>query len=153
MYPALQIANKLIEKGVEDQKLLTHLKLQKAIYLAQGFYLAKTGNPLINEFFEAWRLGPVVRVVYDQYKDFGGQPIDRLTPIISDSDIKDNSMANWSLTSAWNIAKSMNALTLSNWTHATNSPWDNTIKSSEKYIQNSELEQYFQKIFQLDKVV
>jgi hypothetical protein len=29
MYPALQIANKIIEKGVEDQQLLTHLNCKK----------------------------------------------------------------------------------------------------------------------------
>lgn len=152
MYPALQIANKLIEKGVDEQNLLTHLKLQKAIYLAQGFYLAKTGQPLINEFFEAWKLGPVVRSVYHEYKDFGGKQIDRLTPGVALGNIEANELAKSSIDNAWHIAKSLDAITLSNWTHAENSPWDNAVKSSSVYISNSELEQYFQKIFKVEKV-
>jgi uncharacterized phage-associated protein len=127
--------------------------LQKAIYLAHGFYLAKTGNPLINEFFEAWRLGPVVRSVYDKYKDFGSQPIDRLTPGVAIGDIEHDEIAKYSTDNAWRIAKSVDAITLSNWTHAANSPWEKTIKSSGVYISNAELEKYFQEVFKVEKIV
>lgn len=148
-FPALLIANKLITRGIDDQNQLTHLKLQKALYLAQGFYLARTSDPLIFEHFEAWRLGPVVRVVYNEYKDFGGQDINRLTPVSFPIEVNSDENAKWALTSAWNIAKSMGALTLSNWTHANDSPWDKTIKSSNDFIDNDELKEYFKKIFKL----
>lgn len=51
----------------------THLKLQKLLYYMQGFCLAKTGSPLFMENIEAWKLGPVVREVWYECKDFGAE--------------------------------------------------------------------------------
>ena len=39
---------------------ITHLKLQKLLYYAQGVCLAITGNTLFNEEIQAWQHGPVV---------------------------------------------------------------------------------------------
>jgi len=54
---------------------ITHLKLQKLLYYAQGFSLALYGESLFEEPIEAWEHGPVIRVLYDQYKGLGANPI------------------------------------------------------------------------------
>lgn len=55
---------------------LTHLKLQKLVYYVQAWYLALYEEPLFNDRFEAWIHGPVVRVLYDKFKDYSWLPID-----------------------------------------------------------------------------
>jgi uncharacterized phage-associated protein len=50
---------------------ITHLKLQKLVYYAQGWNLAINGKPLFYEDIRAWDHGPVVRELYDEYKKFG----------------------------------------------------------------------------------
>lgn len=61
----------------EVYEKLTHLKLQKLIYFAQGMYLAFTRNSLFEENIEAWEHGPVVRTVYDKFKTYKKLDIDK----------------------------------------------------------------------------
>ena len=61
---------------------VTPLKLQKLLYYCQGYALALTGKPLFPEPIEAWKYGPVVACVYQEYKDFkdGRIPYEYITP-------------------------------------------------------------------------
>jgi uncharacterized phage-associated protein len=57
---------------------MTHLKLQKLLYYAQGFHLAMHGGePLFDEPIEAWDHGPVVPQIYQTFKDYANNPIAR----------------------------------------------------------------------------
>lgn len=49
----------------------THLKLQKLTYLCFAEYLEKTGKTLFRDKIYAFKLGPVVETVYDEFKDHG----------------------------------------------------------------------------------
>lgn len=51
---------------------MNHKKLQKLCYYAQAWYLALTGTPLMNTWFEAWAHGPVSPILWHIYKDWGG---------------------------------------------------------------------------------
>lgn len=51
-----------------DSENLTHLKLQKLLYYAQGVHLAFTGDELFIDDLLAWEHGPVAPRVYDKYK-------------------------------------------------------------------------------------
>lgn len=67
--------------AVQDEgagERITHLKLQKLLFYAQGYHLALYGEPLFNEPVEAWDHGPVVRPVWDTYRDHGRDPIPML---------------------------------------------------------------------------
>lgn len=55
---------------------ITPLKMQKVLYYAQGYYLAKNKQALFPEDFEAWAHGPVNPKVYDAYKKYGYNIID-----------------------------------------------------------------------------
>ena len=54
---------------------LTHLKLQKLLYYAQGFHLAIFGRRLFPEIIQAWTHGPVVPTAFDIFSKHGGSPI------------------------------------------------------------------------------
>src|ERR1700678_4357511 len=123
MHPAVEIANKYVQLAEKEKSLFTHMKLQKLIYIANGISLALNDEPLISEHVEAWPYGPVISSVYHTYKVFGTSNIclgvfgqypldvalsnDETTPFLD----------------AWQIAKSVDAIKLSNWTHNPNSPW------------------------------
>lgn len=55
----------------EQGDLMTNLRLQKLLYFAQGWHLARYGKPLFEEEIEAWPYGPVVPEVYNAYKRYG----------------------------------------------------------------------------------
>jgi uncharacterized phage-associated protein len=59
----------MLEEKVEEQ--MTNLKLQKLLYYCQGFSLAIRNKPLFTENIEAWDHGPVVPVIYHEYKSYG----------------------------------------------------------------------------------
>ena len=54
---------------------VTPLKLQKLLYYCQGYSLALTGKPIFPEKIEAWKYGPVVDSVYQEYKKYEGSII------------------------------------------------------------------------------
>jgi len=57
---------------------LTHLRLQKLLYYAQGFSLAILGHPLFPEELEAWPNGPVVPELYGPYfRRYGSKVVSR----------------------------------------------------------------------------
>jgi uncharacterized phage-associated protein len=56
---------------------LTNRELQKLLYLAQGFYLAQTGEALFQEDFQAWKHGPVNSSIFHKYKQYGYHGIER----------------------------------------------------------------------------
>lgn len=89
-YSALEIAKYVINHEHNNGREITNLRLQKLLYFVQAKILVETGNPCFNDKMEAWAYGPVVPIVYDEYKKFGNLPINesqKLTEVI-DSDIK-----------------------------------------------------------------
>jgi uncharacterized phage-associated protein len=61
---AIAVANWFIEQNRIAPSDLTHLKIQKMLYFAQGWHLAYFDVPLFEDPIEAWKYGPVVRPVY-----------------------------------------------------------------------------------------
>ncbi len=55
--------------------LLSHLKLQKLCYLAQGFHIARHGTALFDSEIQAWAHGPVVVDLYKRFKHYKWNPI------------------------------------------------------------------------------
>lgn len=64
---------------------ITHLKLQKLIYYSQAWWLANKGEPLFEESFEAWAHGPVVKAVWNEYRDYGWEslPVPKSFPALA----------------------------------------------------------------------
>ena len=70
-YNAIDIAKKIIcRTDVEHGDTISNLKLQKLLYYMQGFHLAFFNAPFFNESIEAWTYGPVVPIVFNEFKKF-----------------------------------------------------------------------------------
>lgn len=76
MIPAKDVADYFLALVCPDEgDNMTHLKLQKLLYYAQGFHLAIHGEPLFEEPIFAWPHGPVVPAIYDVFKAYGSTPL------------------------------------------------------------------------------
>lgn len=51
------------------------LKLQKLLYFAQGISFCFQDEPLFDDDFEAWVHGPVIPTIYQEFKEYGYNPI------------------------------------------------------------------------------
>lgn len=118
---------------------VTHLQLQKLLYFAQGWYLARFGKPLFDDDIEAWTYGPVVPSMYQKYKVYGSNGImregapnaaDRLSPDEYDLllDVAQEYMR-------------YSASGLVSLTHQKGTPWDNA--HIDSVIPKSEIKGYF----------
>lgn len=122
-YSAKVIANYFIGKSITDPKAaLTPIKLIKLVYIAHGFYLVFKDNPLINEPIEAWRYGPVVASLYQEFKEYGNTPITQLAEIEKEIPPEDQYTLQF-LNNVWNKYGDIDGLQLSTWTHEKYSPW------------------------------
>lgn len=74
-YDARDVANYLLDCAQQRRQTLSITSVLKLVYFAHGWCLAKYGRPLIGQKFEAWKNGPVVRVLYDEFKSSSGGPI------------------------------------------------------------------------------
>src|SRR5947209_5672014 len=76
-FPAKAVANEFLSVAQQEGRGISPLKLQKLIYFANGWHLALRNDPLVNERFEAWQYGPVLRDLYLEFKLYGSKPIQK----------------------------------------------------------------------------
>ena len=146
----IQIARLFLEKSKYKHRV-TSMKLNKLVYIAHGWALGVTGEPLINEDVQAWKYGPVVRSLYHAFKHFKNSPIppDHATTISRveqvDSDTKKLVKA------VWEAYKDHPAHSLSILTHEVGTPWYTTwhdLKGRNRsgaVIDNSLIKKYYEK--------
>jgi uncharacterized phage-associated protein len=150
-YDAKAIANYFLDLAEAKGESLTPMKLQKLVYYAHGWHLALTDRPLLNEVIQAWSFGPVVRTLYNEFREFGSGPItDRAKefanpasasaeagrffkfiitiPSIDDYADEDNEYTKRLLDRIWKVYGKYTAIQLSNMTHAPGTPWDRVNK-------------------------
>ncbi|MEZ5690054.1 MAG: DUF4065 domain-containing protein [Rickettsiales bacterium] len=70
-----EIVNWFIEKSIKHKKTLTHLRLQRLLYLAYYNFLRKQSTILFDELPEAWEYSPIFPSVYYEYRKFGNTPL------------------------------------------------------------------------------
>lgn len=74
--------------GEKSGWTLSHLQMQKLLYIAHMYYLGMRGERLIDSYFEAWDYGPVCPELYHDLKIYGADyvPEDALSfyPSISE---------------------------------------------------------------------
>jgi len=81
-YSGLDVAWYVVDYVKQIEEEITNLQLQKIIYYIQETFVKKKGVPLFYTPIEAWKLGPVVREVYNYYKGFANHSIsDTGTPL------------------------------------------------------------------------
>ncbi len=129
------------------------------MYFSHGWNLALTeGEPLIYEPILAWKYGPVIQSIYDEFKFFRDRPINRFGTKTSgpfslvDKEICPKVEDDYDLAlldKIWEVYGVSSGLYLSKITHSPGSPWDkkyNDFQNGKTYddvISNEEIKNYF----------
>ena len=78
------VANEFIElsgnKGIHLTKIL------KLSYIAHGITLAVHDKPLVDEYAEAWKYGPIFPTIYHEFKRMGPGPITQKVQTVAEND-------------------------------------------------------------------
>jgi len=154
LYSSLAIANEFIERGANSNLPVTQMHLQKLLYIAHGWNLAIHNKALVEDPFEAWEYGPVVRKLYDAVRRYGRSSISKLLRWGDDTDFPfdDGGIARANLTNeeraivdkVWATYGHLEAFKLSALTHADRSPWARTyVPGKNRPIENNLIQDYF----------
>lgn len=141
-YKATDIAQWFINRAYYDVandnggEYLTHLKLQKLLYYAQGCYCCMKTKPLFEEKILCWTHGPVVNEVYQVYKKYGDKTIE------CRKDLEIDEITEKVLEEVYNNFGQYSALKLRKMTHE-EAPWKET--EINKEIPLESINEYFSK--------
>lgn len=125
---------------------ITNMKLQKLVYYAQGFHLAILGRALFEEHIEAWVHGPVVRELYDKYKQYGSDRIPQPKNFNFKVFSKDSREV---LDEVYKVLGQYSAWKLRSMTH-NEPPWKNAKQPSGR-ISNKAMKKYFSTLISEDE--
>ncbi|MEN8859212.1 Panacea domain-containing protein [Qipengyuania flava] len=128
-YTPIKVANEFIARFGEGGDI-DHMKLQKLLYFANGWYLGLAGQPLISENPQVWRYGPVFRWLYNAFSKFGrsritqpvaGNPFANGEPDrLDQAGLEDiGRLIDW----IWGEYGGKTGIQLSDETHAPGTPW------------------------------
>ena len=132
---------------------LTHLKIQKLLYYADGVNLVVNGKPLFKEKIYAWPHGPVVKEVYEKLSFNGRNEIkfdeNEFSKI---KKINENNSIYDLLVSVYDSYAGYTAWQLREKSHIAGGPWQVTVdtKGMQKEIDLKLIKNYFEKIVKLE---
>lgn len=133
-YAPLALANQFIKLASADHGPgAEHMKLQKLVYCAHGWWLVFQDTPIVSEEPEVWRHGPVFDSLYHVLKPFGHRPIATVqspgpfeeAPLINDADADAHSVVKWT----WRRYGQLSSFDLSAMTHKVDTPWHRVAKA------------------------
>ena len=124
-YRPLAVANEFIVRAAPDG--VEHMKLQKLVYYAYGWWLAYEKTSFISEQPQVWQHGPVFKTLYHALKNHGRGPIPIVQsdspfarpPRVDPADQKALELIDW----VWERYKSYTSFDLSDMTHSPGSAW------------------------------
>ena len=125
----------------KNKNSLTPLKLQKVLYLAQGWSYVWDNVAAFNDDFCAWQYGPVNERVYEAFKKYGRSEIPEDEGI---TEISDKSVAE-TLEAVWLEYGKMTAYDLVELTHR-QKPWKIAYSQGIKRT-NSSIQEYCQSTY------
>jgi uncharacterized phage-associated protein len=130
-YDARAVANTILDIAAEQAVVLTHMALHKVCFYAHGWHLVRYGTPLIQQSFEAWENGPVLRSVWETLKTGRDKPVKRRAtrydPILNTHKLVDAMVSREDRLFLESIVASYGHIAgneLSEMTHAKGGPWD-----------------------------
>ena len=137
----IALAQDMSEMDMGDA--MTNLRLQKMLYYAQGWMLARHGVPLFHESIEAWKLGPVVPQCYEWYKGSGNNPLKAEMPPREAFTADEYEV----LLDTWTELAQYSTAQLVNMTHEQDTPWDKVWNhSKQREITTEDIKRFFSKL-------
>lgn len=103
---AIDAAKYIIQQSNKNNKPVSNLQVQKLLYFAH----ANSDATLIEDDFEAWKNGPVVREVYNELKINGAEKItntqwEEVKPTNDEQKILDKTIKQYKNCGAWDMVK------------------------------------------------
>lgn len=150
-YEVGAVANYMIGRSLRERRYITHLQLQKLVYIGYGIHYAVNNNRLFKERIEAWPYGPVIPELYHEFKRFGPSNIRRWSsnfdyktgkyffPLISDND----NTALGSLAFTWRHYSWLPSHTLVDLTHGEDTPWQLTLVQGKRIIEDTLIRDHY----------
>ena len=132
----------MLQIAQEYSAPITPLKLQKLVYIAHGWSLGLTNQPLVeDELPEAWQYGPVFASLYQEFKDFGKAPITRPASTFDFTSsggfqlvelaVPVEDINTWNLLRRiWDVYGKFGGVGLSDLTHRDGTPWQQVYSQS-----------------------
>lgn len=143
MVSALNVANNILERGFSEDIDITPMKLQKLTYLVYKKYYKDTDTILFQDRFEVWKYGPVVRSIYDAFKDYKGNAIKQYHKESNGSILIVNEEKSHLFRSAinavWEKYKLYDGIPLSAMTHKEGSAWYKAAKRHDTFLSDAEI--------------
>jgi uncharacterized phage-associated protein len=134
---ALAVSNKFLDIAWGEGNAITPMQLQKLVYFAHGWHLALFDNALISEPVRAWRYGPVIKSVYNKFKEFGNNSITKkatdlkyfeergeFVPVVPVLIGENKEVV---VNRVWKVYGKYDGIQLSNITHQPGSPWSQVV--------------------------
>ena len=110
----------------DKSRSLTPLKLQKLLYLAQGWSYVWDDKPLFMNDFEAWQYGPVCVEAYNYFKKYRSDEIPESEGVSSLKNVDSEE----TIEAVWDNFSDYTAHDLVEMTHKQD-PWKNAYASSQ----------------------
>lgn len=158
-YDGRAVANYILELAEIFGQPLSQMQILKILYFSHGWFLATYNQPLVEQNFEAWEYGPVIRVVRDSFKQFGKGPVtskaerfDIFTGEVSEVEVNIQDKHKDFIQKIYITYRNYDAWTLSNITHEKGSPWDRVWNSTKPIgrlalrIDNNEIRSHFSEL-------
>ena len=122
-YLPLAAANEFIRLAAPNG--VSHMKLQKLVYLAHGLWLAEHDEPFLSRAPQVWQYGPVFEDLYHELKGFRRSPIKEPQALFDEPPFIDDAEVKATIAKTWERFKDWSAIQLSDLTHKVGSPWSN----------------------------
>ena len=136
-----------------SQRSMEHKVLQKLCYYTQAWHCALEGQVLFSDRIEAWVHGPVIPVLYQQYKGYGWQKI----PQVKDFDESVFSSGTLEvLRAVYDTYGDLTGMQLENLTHS-EVPWQKArgelypskpLEICTNEIQEQDMREYYLKLYE-----
>lgn len=143
MVNALVVGNTILNRAFAENKDITPMKLQKLIYCLYKEYYKKTNRALFDERFEAWKYGPVLRSVYDEFKKDGANSIKHFSRTENHKVFIVNQDAAPAFRAAfnkiWDAYSDYDGLVLSAFTHKSGTAWRKAIDHHSVYLKDEDI--------------
>lgn len=123
-----------------ENEPITHLKIQKLLYYAQGLGLVYLNKPLFSEKIEAWKHGPVVREVYEALREYGKRDLQDVLKYENTLNVEEQSIVEMAFREYGRYTASY----LRNKTHA-EPLWKNAYKDKNNIISEEAMRDFFKK--------
>ena len=114
-----QVANHIVEVASRAGRPMDIMTLLKLSYFTHGWCLARHDRPLVTDYVEAWKYGPVIPSVYYSFRRQGIYGLRQLNLIREDLD--DHELQ--TISDVYESYGNLSAVKMSRLTHKRGGPW------------------------------